>query len=340
MSESFKADILLVDDKPDNIRLLDTMLTQHGYKVRKVTTGKMALQVAESARPDIILLDVAMPEMDGYEVCQYLKADPVTAKIPVIFLSALDLAFNKIRAFEVGGIDYITKPFHLSEVQARIDIQLKLRSLTRELQEKNTQLETVNRKLQELVNIDGLTEVANRRYFDRRLKLEWRRLCREKKYLSLIMCDLDAFKAYNDTYGHQAGDLCLQKVARAIATQLKRPDDLVARYGGEEFAIILPNTDRQGGLTVAEAIRQTVQALQIPHDGGVEEKIVTLSLGITCLIPTQTKSPEAAIAIADKALYQAKEQGKNRICFQGDRETITNNNPPPTPPRRGETNNQ
>ena len=148
MSESFKADILLVDDKPDNLRLLDTMLARQGYKVRKVTTGKMALQVAESARPDLILLDVAMPEMDGYEVCQYLKADPVTSEIPVIFLSALDLAFNKVRAFEVGGSDYITKPFHLSEVKARIDNQLKLRSLRQELQEKNRQLEEANRKLQ------------------------------------------------------------------------------------------------------------------------------------------------------------------------------------------------
>ncbi|WP_204106103.1 MULTISPECIES: PleD family two-component system response regulator [Spirulina sp. CCY15215] len=318
MSEPFQADILIVDDKPENLRLLDTMLTQEGYKVRKVTTGKMALQVAESARPDLILLDIAMPEMDGYEVCKYLKADAITREIPVIFLSALNLTFNKIQAFEVGGADYITKPFHLSEVQVRINNQLKVRSLTKELLEKNTQLETANRKLQALVNIDGLTEVANRRHFDHCLELEWHRLDREAKPLSLIMSDIDAFKAYNDTYGHQAGDRCLQAVARGISEQLKRPCDLVARYGGEEFVIILPDTDRQGGLVVAESIRSTIQALKITHAHGISEKVVTLSLGLTSLIPRHNLSPSEAIARADKALYEAKTQGKNRVCFQGE----------------------
>lgn len=317
MSEPFKADILLVDDKPDNIRILDTMLVQQGYKVRKVTNGKMALQVAESARPDLILLDVAMPEMDGYEVCQYLKADPVTSEIPIIFLSALELAFNKVRAFEVGGADYITKPFHLSEVQVRIENQLKLRSLQRELQEKNARLEEANRRLHKMATVDRLTELANRRHFDCCLKLEWRRLCREGKPLSLILCDLDAFKTYHDTYGHQASDRCLQQVARAIENQLKGPYDLVARYGGEEFIIILPNSDRQGTLVIAEAIRQAVQALDIPHLHGVDEGMVTLSLGVTSLIPTQQNTPEDAIALVGQALDRAKIQGKNCVCFQG-----------------------
>ncbi|MBP0017461.1 MAG: diguanylate cyclase [Cyanobacteria bacterium SBLK] len=317
MSEPFKADILLVDDKPDNIRILDTMLTQQGYKVRKVTNGKMALQVAESARPDLILLDVAMPEMDGYEVCQYLKADPVTSEIPVVFLSALELAFNKVRAFEVGGADYITKPFNLSEVQVRIENQLKLRSLQRELQRKNDQLEEANRRLHKMATVDSLTELPNRRHFDCCLKLEWRRLCREEKSLSLILCDLDAFKAYNDTYGLTDGDRCLQRVAKAIACQLKRPYDLVARYGGEEFIIILPNSDRLGALIVAEAIRQAIHALEIPHLHGVSEGRVTLSVGVTSLIPTQAQIPEEAIALVGKALYQAKAQGKNCVCFQG-----------------------
>ncbi|MEM9541661.1 MAG: diguanylate cyclase [Cyanobacteria bacterium P01_E01_bin.42] len=327
MSESFKADILLVDDKPDNIRILDTMLAQQGYKVRKVTNGKMALQVAESARPDLILLDVAMPEMDGYEVCQYLKADPVTSDIPVIFLSALELAFNKVRAFEVGGSDYITKPFNLSEVQMRIENQLKLRSLQQELQAKNTQLEETNRRLRKMATVDRLTGLANRCHVDGCLALEWRRLCREEKSLSLILCDLDEFKTYHDTYGHSASDRCLQEVARAIERQLRESYDLLARYGGDEFMIILPDRDRQDALAIAENIRQSVQGLSMP-DGDGEGKI-TLSLGVTSLIPTQGQIPEDAIASVDKALYQAKNQGKNRVCFQDIQESSSKFKPTP-----------
>lgn len=175
------------------------------------------------------------------------------------------------------------------------------------------QLEEANLELQRLSTSDSLTRVANRRRFDQYLDWEWRRLSREKKPLSLILCDLDFFKSYNDTYGHQAGDACLQQVANSIQMSVKRPADLVARYGGEEFAIILPNTDAFGGLTVAEEIRQKVKSLKIPHAGSLVNKYVTLSLGLATIIPNLETSPEKLITTADLALYQAKGKGRDRV---------------------------
>ena len=335
--EPEKEDILVIDDKPENLRLLAIMLDRRGYEVRKAINGKLGLRAAQTVPPDIILLDINMPEMDGYQVCQELKANELTCKIPVIFISAVDEVLDKVKAFKVGGSDYITKPFQIEEVSVRIENQLSIRRLQiqlekqkQELEEKNSQLQkqihyrslaeremqVLNQKLQILANIDSLTQIPNRHRFKEFYNREWRRMAREQSPLAVILCDIDYFKKYNDSYGHQAGDHCLQKVAQAIANIVKRPADLVARYGGEEFVIILPNTEGLGALKVAEAIRQKIEQLQLEHARSTVSDFVTLSLGVSYVVPSQDSSQELLLATADKALYQAKQQGRNQAVLK------------------------
>jgi len=440
--------ILIADDRPENLRVLSTLLTERGYKVKKAIDGESSLIAAKFNPPDLILLDIKMPGMDGYEVCRQLKADPKTKEIPVIFISALDEIFNKVEAFKIGGIDYITKPFQEEEVIARIDGQMVIQRQKRLLEQKHQKLrhEIKNRKeaeailyqsralissvlnssldgiagmeairntktgkiidfrclvvnpvmarifnrepedlrgklvfkrflhklrsnlfdafaevvetgkplerdfyyesshsrswyhfvavklgdgfavtvrditdrklmeleLQRLATLDGLTGVANRRSFDLAIAGEWNRCFQEKKPLSLILCDVDYFKKYNDLYGHQMGDDCLIKVARVLQTAVKRPTDVVARYGGEEFAIILPNTDAEGAVVIAEWIHQKMRQLAIPHATSTVSNHVTLSLGIFCQIPTSDSRSSDVIARADAALYAAKKGGRDR----------------------------
>lgn len=237
-----KGDVMIVDDTLPNLRLLSTMLTEKGYKVRGVTNGETALTAVSFAPPDLILLDISMPDMDGYEVCRRLKANEQTKQIPVIFISAMNEVLDKVRAFAIGGVDYITKPYHVEEVLMRVKTHLTLRHL-------QVELEQANAELRRLVTLDGLTQIANRRRFDEYLTQEWLRSAREQQPLALVFCDIDYFKPYNDTYGHQAGDDCLRQVAQTLETVAHRPADLAARYGGEEFALILPNTPQSGAGT-------------------------------------------------------------------------------------------
>ncbi|MFB2978129.1 diguanylate cyclase domain-containing protein [Microseira sp. BLCC-F43] len=487
-SNNYKGNILIVDDTIANLRLLVNLLRENGYKVRPVTDGNLALEAIQEKHPDLILLDIIMPDLSGYEICQTLKANPKTREIPVIFLSGLSEGLDKSKAFQIGGEDYITKPFQVEEVLARVALQLTRRSLQVQLQQKNQLLSQQNAQLQlllkatqainsapnldaalekilalvcqtigwdlgeawvvnsdrfvlerswgwyanegkleefhlfsktlifrrnegmpgriwatkqpewvqdisqqevqvfprchlaaavglkaafgvpilfdnqvlailiffskknstpedrslELVNaiatqlgsfverkqaetalfaanqklallatLDELTGVANRRYFNEHLAREWSRLKREQIPLSLILCDIDYFKRYNDYYGHLAGDVTLKQVAQAIRKVLKRPADLVARYGGEEFVILLPNTSMAGAVQVGELIRQQVQQLKIPHAQSLVSDYVTLSLGISSLVPSLKESPEVLIKMADEALYAAKRQGRN-----------------------------
>lgn len=322
--------ILIVDDTPENLHLLSRMLTRRGYDVQAVTSGAIALEFIETHPPDLILLDICMPKMDGYAVCLALKENPKTCEIPVIFISALDEVLDKLRAFDVGGVDYITKPFRIPEVMARVTIHMTLRRLQMQLHEQNellkqqvrerelaeAALQNANQKLQRLANLDGLTQVANRRRFDEYLEQEWHRLTREKLPLALILCDVDCFKAYNDTYGHQAGDDCLRSIAHVLQAAAKRPADVVARYGGEEFAIILPNTTPEGALKVAEEIQMKLQSLKIEHRGSLVGSIVTLSLGVATVVPAVNLSLSTLVAAADKALYRAKTEGRDRIIVE------------------------
>jgi two-component system, cell cycle response regulator len=448
-----KGNILLVDDIPENLQLLGDLLVKIGYTVRSVTSGRMALKTVRVKPPHLILLDVKMPEMDGYEVCQILKADENLRNIPVIFISALNDVFDKVRAFESGGIDYITKPFQIEEVVARVENQLTIQRQQRLLEEEiikrreaeeilyqsrallasvlNSSLDGIaamqavrepttgdiedfrclvvnpvisrsfartredmsgklvlkkflsrideelfnrfveivetgeplqqdfyyplgdsywfhfvavklgdgfaitirdittrkqielalqeaNQKLEQLANLDGLTQVANRRCFNDRLLQEWLRLAERQELLTLILFDIDEFKRYNDHYGHLGGDDCLLKIAQAVYRSIRqqnvtRPIDLVARYGGEEFVVLLPNTNLEGGIKVAQRIQQVIYDLAIPHAQSHVKDIVTVSLGIASLIPTLDVNPDTLIALADKALYDAKQQGRDRV---------------------------
>lgn len=315
-----KGDILVVDDQLENVRLLADMLQNNGYEVRQVIDGNHALKVAEYDPPELILLDIMMPDISGYEVCQKLKYKSSTQNIPIIFISARTNFLDKVKAFQMGGVDYITKPFFLPEVLCRVETHVTIyrqrKSLIREIAEKQkiqAKLEAANKELERLANIDGLTEIANRRLFDEYLSQEWHRLKREQLPLSLIMIDVDSFKLYNDTYRHLAGDNCLKNIAQTINHVVKRPADLVARYGGEEFAVILPNTPLEGAVEVAKNISTEIRQLGIIHEKSSVSEYVTLSLGIASLIPTAESSPSYLIDIADKALSQAKQEGKNRF---------------------------
>ncbi|MDJ1183780.1 GGDEF domain-containing response regulator [Roseofilum casamattae] len=450
-----QVDILVVDDTATNLSLLTQLLSTQGYKVRVARNGGFALRSASSSPPTLILLDIMMPDMDGYQVCEALKRNPDTQDVPVIFLSASDEVLDKIQAFGVGGVDYITKPFESVEVLARIENQLRLRSLQLQLQTQNQHLlaeiekrkatetsldrsstllwgilnssldgisalesvrdaqgniidfrwllanpvatqwantgnlkgkflleelpglshsglfewyisvvetgetiqkeiyythegmeewfeimlvklgdgltatfrnitqrkaieialEKTNLELENQANLDGLTQIANRRRFDQYLNKEWRRMRREQQPLSLILCDVDYFKLYNDSYGHQAGDRCLIEVAKTLEKSLKRPADLVARYGGEEFAIILPNTHLNGAVNVAEDIRQAIHERYISHEYSQVRNYITLSLGISSIIPSRGDSPEILISYTDRALYQAKQKGRDRLEY-------------------------
>jgi len=265
--------------------------------------------------------------MDGFEVCRRLKSDALAKDIPVIFISALNGTFDKVKAFQIGGVDYITKPFQVEEVLARVETHMMLHHIQKQSEEQNVrlrheiterkrveaELEKSNQELARLANFDGLTRIANRRYFDRCLENEWSRLVRQKAALSLILCDIDFFKRYNDTYGHQAGDDCLKKVARTIQRAIKRPADLVARYGGEEFVILLPQTDLNGAVKITEDIKRKIRNLQIDHAESDVSPYVSLSMGTCTMRPDQETLSAELVAAADRALYQAKKNGRDRV---------------------------
>lgn len=319
-----KGDILIVDDNPVNLDLLSGMLLDRGFRVRVATNGRRALSAAKSAIPDLVMLDINMPEMDGYEVCRQMKEDALTRNVPVIFISALDNALDKVKAFSTGGADYVTKPFQFEEVLARIEIQLKISRLQKEMERKNTemelsnlQLERANRMLRALSYLDGLTGIANRRHFEESLDQEWRRAIRTGAPLSLLMVDIDRFKALNDAYGHQYGDDCLRQVASTFADTLKRAGDLASRYGGEEFAVVLPATELDGAAAIGEIIRSRVEELAIPHEQSPSH-VVTVSVGAATSIPSENGAATMLIDLADRALYQAKHAGRNRVATTED----------------------
>jgi diguanylate cyclase (GGDEF)-like protein len=307
--------ILVVDDNPTNLSVLSIALKAAGYKIRVAMDGESAIEQVQEDAPELILLDIQMPGIDGFETCKKLKKSPLTQDIPIIFITASTDLENKVKGLSVGAVDYITKPFQQEEVLARVRVHLELRFLTRKVQEQAIALQQANQKLHRLANLDGLTEVANRRRFDEYFDQEWQRSGREQTPLSLILCDIDYFKNYNDHYGHQAGDSCLRRVAKAISETLCRPTDLVARYGGEEFAIILPNTSSEGAVHVAELLQLRIKQLEILHAQSRVSSYVTLSLGISSQIPVLLQENQTLIAATDKALYLAKSEGRNTFCM-------------------------
>jgi diguanylate cyclase (GGDEF)-like protein len=300
--------ILVADDDKLTRLMLHQVLEKEGYSVVEASQGDECLEVYKHTQPSLIILDAMMPVMDGFDCCTTLQSFPGSEHIPVLMITALEDQASVDRAFEVGASDYITKPINLAVLRQRVRILIEKSRLYREL-------EQANQQLLHLAMSDTLTQLSNRRSFDEYLSREWQRMGREFSPLSLILCDVDFFKAYNDTYGHPAGDKCLTAVAHVLSEAVKRPADFVARYGGEEFAVILPNTEAIGAAHVAQKIQSKVKALKIPHANSRVSEYVTVSIGIASLFPTSESSPETLIAAADRALYQSKAQGRNCVIF-------------------------
>ncbi|MDJ0736433.1 MAG: PleD family two-component system response regulator [Nostocaceae cyanobacterium] len=325
--------ILIADDDPNIKNLLRRIMEQEGYRVTMVSDGQQCLDAFRAEKPDLVLLDAIMPVMDGFTCCQELiqvgKKNLALAMAsidndsdwnnnliamlwdhtPILMITGLNDPQSIDRAFECGASDFVTKPIHLAVLRRRV------RRLLHQVQIYK-QLEAANQALQHLASIDGLTGVANRRHFDQYLNSQWLSLAQAQSPLSLILCDIDFFKLYNDKYGHPAGDICLQKVAAAIARSAEKTHDLVARYGGEEFAVILPNTEAAGAVKVAASMQAGVKQMQIVHGGSKVSDYVTLSIGVATTSPTFESNTQDLITTADKALYQAKEEGRNRIIFK------------------------
>jgi len=291
--------LLVVDDQPVNIQALYRIFAPD-HRVLMATSGAKALALCADDPPDLVLLDVVMPEMDGHEVCARLKADEATRNIPVIFVTSHTNAEEETKGLEVGAIDFIAKPVNPAVVRARVKTHLTLKAQSD--------------LLRQMVFIDGLTGVANRRCFDERLQTEWRRAARDGTPVALLMLDVDHFKRFNDRYGHQAGDDCLRRVASAIKGCLLRAGDMVARYGGEEFACILPGTDFEGALAVGAGIEHVVRGLQIEHADSDVSSAVTVSIGVSMTLPECDGDAARLLALADAQLYRAKHSGRGRAC--------------------------
>lgn len=293
--------ILIVDDDPTNIKLLAEVFADC-HDVVFATDGARALELAATAQPDVVLLDVMMPGMDGYAVCERLKADRLTAEIPVIFITGRSDIAAETRGFALGAVDYVTKPINPPIVRMRTDNQIELKR--------------ARDQLRRLATTDGLTGLANRRRFDEVLEVEHARLSRTGGPLSLVMVDVDHFKAYNDSYGHLAGDECLRRIALVLQGSMKRAADIAARFGGEEFVCLMPDTDLAGATTVGETIRRGIAELAIPHCSSDVADHVTASLGLvtTAADGRPRHGPAAVLAAADAELYAAKSTGRNRLC--------------------------
>jgi diguanylate cyclase (GGDEF)-like protein len=306
--------LLIVDDQPINIQSLYSIF-QADHEVFMATGGLKALAFCQSQpAPDLILLDVMMPDLDGLEVCRRLKADPMLADIPVIFITAQSDPMDETSALEAGGVDFISKPVNPAAVRARVKTHLTLKAQSD--------------LLRSLVFLDGLTGVANRRRFDETLENEWRRCQRSRSSLALIMIDIDHFKRYNDCYGHQAGDACLQRVGALLKEAFGRPHDLVARYGGEEFACLMPECGQEGAAVKAEELRASITRLALPHEDSPTAPFVTLSLGLAACVPKSAIKPACLIAAADAALYEAKKTGRNRVASAPEEAVFTACLPP------------
>jgi len=316
--------VLLVDDQPIIVEAVRRMLAGHAdLEFHYVTDAAYAEVTAVRVKPTVILQDLVMPEIDGFALIKLYRENEALRAVPVIVLSAKEDAKLKAHGFTVGANDYMVKLPDRIELLARLRYhsagyvtRLQRDEAFRALRVSQQNLADANIELQKLAALDGLTGIANRRRFDDVMKTEWQRGQRNGRPLSLLMCDIDCFKLYNDTYGHPAGDLCLKKTAAVLTAHLKRPADLAARYGGEEFVIVLPETGLEGALVVADACRAHLEHLALEHSAA-PLGLVTMSIGVASIVPAPGDGPEELVARADKALYAAKRGGRNRIG-QGD----------------------
>ncbi len=292
--------LLIIDDQAANVHALYQAFSAD-HQVFMATSGEQALEMCARQQPDLVLLDVVMAGIDGFEVCQRLKADAATHDIPVIFVTASNDEAAETRGLDVGAVDFITKPINPKIVRARVKTHLTLKAQAD--------------LLRHWVYIDGLTGVPNRRHFDERMLAEWRRAMRNATELSVVLLDVDYFKLYNDRYGHQAGDDCLRQVAQTLLRCIRRPGDLVARYGGEEFVCLLPDTGLAGAMQFAEQLGEQVAAQQIEHSGSSVAPVVTVSAGVASACASNAESALAQLLrLADGQLYLAKARGRHQAC--------------------------
>lgn len=310
------AKIMIVDDVPTNIKVLGALL-KNKYEIIVANNGEKAIHLAQFQLPDLILLDVMMPGLDGLSVCRILKGHEKTCEIPIIFITARNEKEDIVKAFEAGGQDYITKPFHAQELYARVRAQLELKQsretlkeYAQQLIERNSQLQRALEQLEFMAQFDLLTNLPNRRYMLDKMKVEAEKAATCKRTMTIIMADIDNFKSINDTYGHDCGDSVLQYIAN-ILRSLPRSDDVVARWGGEEFLFMLPNTDSSGGVIVAEKIRSKIEHNSFEYDGHFFT--VTMTFGVA---EYEVKEGlDGTIKKADDALYQGKSMSKNCVVL-------------------------
>ena len=298
MTVAKKNSVLIVDDEKSNIIALTHILSSE-YTIYFAKNGTDAIELAEKFLPDVILLDILMPGMDGYDVISRLKKGNKTNEIPVIFITGLTGVEEEEKGLSLGAVDYISKPFSPAIVKLRVRSQMQMLNQIR--------------LIKYLSMMDQLTDLPNRRNFDSRLRLEWEHAIRNGVYISLLMIDIDFFKNYNDKYGHQQGDIALKAIANIFKQTLKRSVDFAARWGGEEFVILLPNTNLNGALGIAEITRAKAVEMDIVCTGGNTTRL-TLSIGVNTVKPEQGSSLDGFISGADKALYVAKENGRNQVC--------------------------
>jgi len=299
--------ILVIDDQPANLEVLVSFLKEHHFNIRIAETGEWALQVLETYKPDIIILDVMMPEMDGFETCRRIKANKDTADIPVIFMTALESVQDKVTGFESGGVDYITKPFQQIEVLARINVHIGLRKQKLKLEQQ--------KELLKMISItDDLTGLFNRRHMTTILDQEFGRCLRYGTDLSCLLVDLDHFKRINDTYGHDFGDIVLRKFSENMARTI-RATDSAFRYGGEEFLILLPQTDINGAIQISENIRKRAENEKVTYKN-ISTR-VTLSGGLCSFHQHHPRTSKEMITFSDNALYTSKKAGRNRMSVYG-----------------------
>lgn len=291
--------ILIVDDEISNIEMIGAVL-EDDYEICFSRSGEDALQTVHTAAPDLILLDIVMPGLNGYEVCRRLKSDPALVDVPVIFTTGLHEIEDEVRGFAVGAVDYVTKPIQPVALRSRVA--------------NHVQLKRMRDQLADLAMTDTLTGLGNRRLMEKLMQSEGRRLSRDADWLSFVMIDIDFFKQFNDKYGHPKGDDCLRMVAATLREAVRRSNDVCLRYGGEEFACILPGTDHAGALEVAAEMRRRVEALGIPNAGSQVSPVVTISLGVATGRCAQELSMELWISTADAMLYQAKHTGRNQLA--------------------------
>jgi two-component system, cell cycle response regulator len=296
--------ILVVDDNPDNLEIISTRLRFRGYAVEVAERGEEAIAKVHEAGPDLILLDIMMPDMDGYEVARRIRSEENLAYIPIIVVTARDSTEDKVTGLDAGADDYLTKPINFPELEARVRSMLRIKRLQDQLEEKNRELEQLSIR-------DGLTGLFNHRHLHELLADEFERSRRTEEPVSVVMFDLDRFKEVNDTHGHQAGDQVLMELAD-ILRESAREIDKLGRYGGEEFMVILPESDPEAGVTFAERVREMVE--QQHFDIHTHERLdMTISAGVASHPHDAVDSPRRLVHAADLALYSAKKTGRNRV---------------------------